>query len=156
MARREREPALRYWEAVPVDEERLTGPCRAGAALLRRYLDALGERFPSFIAEAGASAGCLPLPFLHAFADGEAGRAHGYSAVVCVRWSQFECQKPLGADEPFVIRDVYPRKARRAVDRRYGLLELHRRILDEQGELRSTGQLGLLMLRIPRRAKAEK
>lgn len=141
---------LLAWEDLATAPPRHFGPVTITEEQVERFLELTGERHPLHtdtawtMAVAGAPR-VVPAGLVHSVTSGWAVRHAGPAAVLGLRSVTWDFVRPLHPGMPFWF--VVTTTASEALDERIGLVDVTRRVLDDQDRTHALGHLNLAVLR---------
>lgn len=142
--------ALVWWEDLTPGSRHLSGPVTVSASMLAEYLRLTGERHPihrdvEFAQSLGRPERVVPGSMIHSLASGAVISGAGPMAVVGMRSMTWDFVRPVCVGTPWWCQTTV--RAAAVIDDRTGLVELVRKVVDDQEHSYALGRVSLVVLR---------
>lgn len=146
---------MKYWEDLAQAPVRRFGPLTFTGALLDHLLDLMGEKHPihddaEFASSVQRPGRIVPGGFIHSITSGWTVRHGAPAAIIGMRSMQWTFVRPLPLDTEFYFTTESVGAS--PVDKRVGLVDTVRKVMDADGKAYAIGRMSVVVLRRPGRA----
>jgi acyl dehydratase len=147
---------MKYWEDLAHAPVRRFGPLVFTGALLDHLLDLMGEKHPihddaEFASSVRQPGRIVPGGFIHSVTSGWTVRHGAPAAIIGMRSMHWTFVRPLPLDTEFYFTTESVGAS--AVDKRVGLVETVRKVMDADSKTYAIGRMSVVVLRRPHPAR---